>query len=60
MILSQQAGGLIVKFGLEFITANGVDACSELAADYNTAWVADAKLHDIPKTITGAMETYTE
>jgi len=60
LIAYKNAGGLIAKMGLELETANSVEACSELAGDHGMIWVSDSKLHDIPNTTAGAMETYAE
>jgi orotidine-5'-phosphate decarboxylase len=53
--VAQEAGARFVKLGLELSSATDWRYCSELAAAYDLDWVADAKLHDIPSTVLGAV-----
>lgn len=54
--VAKEAGARFVKLGLELSTATSWRYCSELAAENNLDWVADAKLHDIPNTVAGAVK----
>jgi orotidine-5'-phosphate decarboxylase len=49
--LAAESSAQYVKFGLELSSAAGWKSCSRLAKRYNLAWVADAKLDDIPNTV---------
>jgi orotidine-5'-phosphate decarboxylase len=49
--LAKSNHGSVVKFGLEFATKFGWNACSELAKQHSIDWIADAKLDDIPHTV---------
>ena len=50
------AGAHFVKLGLELASATSWHYCSDLAARHDLAWVADAKLDDIPNTVVGAVK----
>lgn len=51
MSLAKDIGSKFVKCGLELSSTIGWQGCSELAAEKNLEWVADAKLDDIPNTV---------
>jgi orotidine-5'-phosphate decarboxylase len=53
--VAQEAGARFVKLGLELSSATSWRYCSELAANHDLDWVADAKLDDIPNTVAGAV-----
>ncbi len=53
--IAQEAGARYVKLGLELFSATSWQYCSEIAAEYDLDWVADAKLDDIPNTVVGAV-----
>ncbi len=48
--VAREAGAKFVKFGLELSSTTSWGYCSELAAQNNLEWIADAKLNDIPNT----------
>ncbi len=54
--LAHDAGALIIKQGLEIITAEDIAFCSQNAANAGLSWVADAKLDDIPTTVAKAVK----
>ena len=56
--IAKEAGARYVKFGLELSSATSWHSCADLAADNGLDWVADAKLHDIPNTIAGAVKNF--
>lgn len=49
--IAREAGARFIKMGLELESATSWRFCSELAAEYELDWVADAKLDDIPNTV---------
>lgn len=49
--LAKESGARFVKLGLELSSATSWRFCSELAAENELDWVADAKLDDIPNTV---------
>ena len=53
---ARSAGAYFVKLGLELASATSWHYCSDLAARHDLAWVADAKLDDIPNTVVGAVK----
>lgn len=53
--VAQEAGARSVKLGLELSSATSWQYCADLAAAHELDWVADAKLHDIPTTVRGAV-----
>lgn len=57
--VAKEAGARFVKLGLELSSATSWRYCSELAASNGLDWVADAKLHDIPKTVVGTVKNIT-
>lgn len=59
MTVAKEAGARFVKLGLELQTATSWSFCSQLAAEYDIDWVADAKLDDIPNTVAGAVKNIT-
>lgn len=52
---ARMLGAVSIKMGLELSSATSWRFCSDLAAEYNLEWVADAKLDDIPNTVVGAV-----
>jgi orotidine-5'-phosphate decarboxylase len=52
---AKQAGAKYVKFGLQLSSATSWQSCAKLAADKDLAWIADAKLDDIPNTVQAAV-----
>lgn len=54
--IAQQAGARFVKLGLELSSATSWHYCSDLAAEHDLDWVADAKLDDIPNTVVNAVK----
>lgn len=54
--IAKEAGARFIKLGLEMSSATSWRQCSKLASDRGLEWVADAKLDDIPKTVTGAVK----
>ena len=59
-IVAKEAGARFVKLGLELQTATSWRYCSELAAEYDLGWVADAKLDDISNTVEKAVYNISE
>lgn len=49
--LAKDSGARFIKLGLELSSATSWRFCSELAAENELDWVADAKLDDIPNTV---------
>lgn len=58
--VAKNAGAQTVKMGLELSTAESWLFCSRLAGLAGLDWVADAKLHDIPNTVRGAVSALSE
>jgi orotidine-5'-phosphate decarboxylase len=61
-VTASRAGALIVKYGLEIVTNPDITLrqCSELAADNQMEWLADAKLYGTSKTLPVAINNYTK
>lgn len=59
---ASRAGTLIVKYGLEIVTNPDITLreCSEMAADNQMEWLADAKLFGTSKTLPVAINNYTK
>jgi orotidine-5'-phosphate decarboxylase len=55
-LLAKNAGARFIKFGLELSSATSWHFCSQLASANQLEWVADAKLDDIPNTVTAAIK----
>ena len=49
--IAQTAGAHFIKLGLELSSATSWHYCSDLATRHDLGWVADAKLNDIPNTV---------
>lgn len=56
--VAKDAGAKYVKMGLQLGGAIGWPRCSELAAGSGVGWVADAKLCDIPKTVSETVKNF--
>lgn len=54
--MAKMLGAWVAKDGLELATAEGWDEIASMNQDLNMAWIADAKLHDIPNTTAKAVE----
>ena len=54
--VARDAGALIIKEGLEIVTAENIAFCAENAGNAGLEWVADAKLDDIPNTTAAAVK----
>lgn len=59
-VVARDVGARTVKLGLEIATKESWLFCSRLAYQYGLDWVADAKLHDIPNTVAGAVRAQSE
>jgi orotidine-5'-phosphate decarboxylase len=55
--VAKHAGARFVKFGLQLATAKGWDWCAKMAQKSQLDWIADAKLDDIPNTVTGGIKS---
>lgn len=53
--IAKAVGTRFVKFGLQIATAHSWQWCANLAAKNDLAWIADAKLSDIPNTVEAAV-----
>lgn len=53
--VAKEVGAKFVKFGLELSSVKSWGYCSELAAQNDLEWIADAKLNDIPNTTAKAV-----
>ena len=58
--LAKNAGAWVVKEGLELQSATSWKYCSDLAAENDLDWVADAKIYDIPRTTAGIVNNLAE
>ncbi len=58
--IAQDSGARYVKFGLQALFALGLRDCAALAEGHGLEWVADAKLHDIPKTVASAVDNFAD
>ncbi len=53
--LAKDCGATYIKYGLQLATATSWQFCGDLAKKYGLQWMADAKLHDIPNTVSAAV-----